>query len=150
MTQISKYPLDRTIEDEIFRKFWQSISVLRDTEAVASFFSDFLSDTEQLMLAKRLTIAILLLAGKRPKEIKDILHVSNSATGSVSAWLKNARPKTKVALTNIIREGKWKQFIDRFEAFLDSLPPPYRSNWSKIGKDRWKRKKERASRQSLR
>src|SRR3990167_7851670 len=101
MTQTSKYPLDRDTEKEMFRKFWKSISVLRDADSVASFFSDFLSDTEELMLAKRFTIAVFLLRGRRPKDIKDILHVSNSATGAVGAWLKNANPKTRATLLRV-------------------------------------------------
>ena len=150
MTQTSKYPLDRDTEKEMFRKFWKSISVLRDADSVASFFSDFLSDTEELMLAKRFTIAVFLLRGRRPKDIKDILHVSNSATGAVSAWLKNAKPKTVAALERIIKETNWEEFIDDIEAMLDELPPRYGTNWSRVGHEKWQRKMTRASRQSLR
>jgi len=150
MPQVSKYPLDKDTEHEMFRKFWESISVLRDADAVASFFSDFLSDTEEIMLAKRFTIAVLLIRGRRPKDIKDILHVSNSATGSVGAWLKNASPKTRATLERVIKEGHWEQFIDKIEALFDELPPAYGTDWSKAGKEKWKRKMERSSRQSLR
>jgi uncharacterized protein YerC len=150
MTQVSKYPLDKDTEKEMFRKFWESISALHDADTVASFFSDFLSDTEELMLAKRFTIAVLLLRGRRPKDVKDILHVSNSATGSVGAWLKNAGPKTRATLERVIKEGKWEQFIDKIDALFDELPPSYGTDWSKAGKEKWKRKMERSSRQSLR
>jgi uncharacterized protein YerC len=150
MPQISKYPLDNEIKVEMFRKFWSSISRLQDADAVASFFSDFLSDTEELMLAKRFTIAVLLLRGRRPKEIKNILHVSNSATGAVGSWLKNAKPKTLASLERIIQEGNWDQFMDAIDAFIDSLPPKYGTNWSRVGKEKWQRKINRASRQPIR
>lgn len=134
----------------MFRKFWRSISALRDADTVASFFSDFLSDTEEIMLAKRFTIAVLLLRGRRPKDIKDILHVSNSATGSVSAWLKNAKPKTIATLERVIKQSNWEEFIDSIQATIDDMPPVYGTNWSRVGKDRWQRKIARATRKSLR
>lgn len=150
MTQTSKYPLDKDTEKIIFDKFWKSLSVLRDADSVASFFSDFLSDTEELMLAKRFAIAVFLLRGKRPKDIKDILHVSNSATGAVAAWLKNAKPKTIATLERVIKESNWEEFIDSIEAFMDELPPKYGTNWSGVGHQRWERKVARATRKLLR
>lgn len=150
MTQVSKYRLDKDFEIEMFRKFWFSLSTLRDADAVASFFSDFLTDTEGLMLAKRFTIAVLLLRGKRPKMIKEMLHVSFSATGSVASWLKNSSPKTQTALRRIIEESNWEEFIDKIEEMLDELPPIYGTDWHRAGKEKWKRKMARATRQSLR
>jgi uncharacterized protein YerC len=134
----------------MFQKFWQSLSSLRDADSVASFFSDFLTGTEELMLAKRFTVAVLLLRGRQPKDIKKILHVSNSTTGSVGAWLKNAKPKTIATLERIMKESQWDAFIDKIEELFDELPPRYGTDWSKAGKAKWKRKVERASRQSLR
>jgi len=150
MTQISKYPLDQEIEQEIFHKFWRSVSSLRDSDSVASFFTDFLTDTEEIMLAKRFAIAVLLLRGKRPRDIKKILHVSDTATSTVGAWLKNVKPKTLVTLERVIKESKWEDFIDKIEGAIDSLPPRYGTDWSKVGRERWQRKIDRVSRRSLR
>lgn len=150
MPQVSRYPLDKDIKTQMFSKFWRSMSTLRDADAVASFFTDFLSDTEELMLAKRFTIAVLLLRGRRPKDIKDALHVSNSAICSVASWLKNAKPKTVTTLERVIKENNWEQFIDSIEALLDKIPPGYGTDWSRIGKEKWQRKMARASRQSIR
>lgn len=150
MTHISRYPLDRVVEAEIFTKFWHSLSSLQDSETVSSFFSDFLSSTEQVMFVKRFAIAVLLLRGKRAKDIKTILHVSDSSTSSVGAWLKNAKPKTVKTLERVIRESYWEEFIDKIEALIDVLPPRYGTNWSRVGKERGVRKIQRLSRQSLR
>jgi len=126
------------------------MSALREADVVASFFSDFLTDTEELMLAKRFTIAVLLLRGKRPKDIKNVLHVSNSATGTVGAWLKNAKPKTIATLERVIKESNWEGLIDKIDSFVDALPPRYGTDWSKIGKEKWQRKIGRAARQTIR
>lgn len=150
MTHVSRYPLDKTVEQEIFKKFWHSISGLRDSETVSIFFSDFLTQSETIMLAKRFTIAVLLIRGKRPKDIKNILHVSDSSTTTVAAWLKNAKPQTVKTLERIIRESRWEEFIDKLDAFLDELPPRYGTDWTRVGKERFQRKMERRSRASVR
>ncbi len=150
MTHISRYPMDKVVETELFRKFWHSLSSLRDMDSVSNFFSDFLSKSEQVMLAKRFAIAVLLRKGKSPKDIKSVLHVSDSSTSSVGAWLKNAKPKTLKTLDRVIAESVWEELVDKFDAVIDSLPPRYGSNWSRVGRERWERKLERASRQSLR
>lgn len=150
MTQVSKYPLDRDLENEIYRKFWHSVSFLRDADVVASFFSDFLTETEILMLAKRFTIAVLLTRGRRPKDIKTLLHVSNSATGAVGAWLKNAKPKTLATLERVIKESQWESLIDKIDALIDTLPPRYGTDWQRVGKEKWLRKRERIVRETAR
>lgn len=149
MPQISRRKLDKTLEQEMFRQFWSSVSKLRDVSDVSSFFSDLLTETEEIMLAKRFTIAVLILRGKQPVEIKSTLHVTYSTIGSVASWLKNAKPKTRNLLQSILKEGNWQKILDRIDALFDELPSAYGTDWSKVGKHKWKRKMERASRQSL-
>ena len=149
MPQTSKYPLDSNTQQEMFRKFWQSISYLNTADDASVFLSDFLSDTEELMLAKRFAIAVLLHRGRRPKDIKTILHVSNSATGTVSAWLKHANPKTISTLERIIMQSNWDQFIDKLDALFDALPPRYGTNWSRRGKEKFKAHLERNARKQF-
>jgi uncharacterized protein YerC len=93
MPQISKRKLDKDIETEMFRQFWASFLSFNDVYRASSFFSDLLTDTERIMLAKRFTIAVLLLRGKRPIEIKETLHVTFSTIGSVGSWLKTQNQK---------------------------------------------------------
>lgn len=150
MPQISKRKLDTDVENEMFREFWLSLSKLRNSEIIASFFSDLLSDTEKIMLAKRFTIAILLLRGKRPIEIKDTLHVTFSTIGSVASWLKNANGQTKNVFKSIIHEGNWQVLLAKLDASLDALPLRYGSNWSRQLQERGGSRAQRASINKLR
>ncbi|MCL4531524.1 MAG: Trp family transcriptional regulator, partial [Chloroflexi bacterium] len=111
MARISKYRLDPALEEEMFRQFWLSVSLLRDAEAVSSVFSDLLSETEEIMLAKRFTVALLLLRGKKPADIKMTLHVSNSTICSVHGWLKNAKPCTRRVLEIMVEEARWQKLL---------------------------------------
>lgn len=150
MPRVSKYLLNKQIQQEMFQKFWYSVSQLKNAEEVASFFTDLLTETEEIMLSKRFLIAVLILKGKRPVDIARNLHVSYSTIGSVYSWVKNAKPRTKAILDKIIKGQNWEELFDRFEELLDKLPPAYRTDWSKAGKDKWDRKMQRASRRSLR
>jgi len=150
MPQISKHRLDKTLQEEMFVHFWSSIANLRTTRAVANFFSDLLTHTEEVMLAKRLTIAVLLMRDKRPIDIAHALHVSFSTIGRVSTWVSRAKPETKHELERIIKTSQWQVFFDKIEALIDTFPPRYGTDWSKAGKEKFIRAQDRATRASLR
>lgn len=150
MPRVSRFKLNKDIETEMFRQFWDSLSQLRNAEQVSAFFSDLLTDTEEMMLAKRFTTAVLILKGKRPVEISQTLHITYSTIGSVASWLKNAKPHTKKMLQKLIQTNNWQDFLDHIDEFLNQLPPRYGTNWQQAGKQKWERTKERVTRQALR
>lgn len=150
MAQISKIKLDKALEEEMFRQFWFSLSTLRSASTVSSFFSDLLTTTEEVMLAKRFTVAVLIMRGKRPVDIKHTLHVTDTTICSVNSWLKNVKPQTKQIIVHIIKESNWQKVFDRFEELLDQSHPMYHTDWRHAGKDKWQRKMQRTSRQLLR
>jgi uncharacterized protein YerC len=136
---------------EIFRLFWSSLAKLHSTSEISSFFSDLLTDTEEIMLAKRFMIAILLLRGKKPVEITKTLNVTYTTIGSVGAWLKNAKPETRLVLNRILGEQDWEKLLDRIDKIFDELPSSiHGSDWSRIGNEKWNRTLERNTRSSLR
>ena len=107
MPQVSRRKLDKTIESEMFNQFWDSVSRLQTASDVSAFFTDLLTSTEEMMLAKRFMIAILLSRGKKPVEIGFILHVSFSTIGGVASWVKNAKPKTKQVMEEGCLSVRW-------------------------------------------
>lgn len=150
MSRVSKYRLDRDMESEVFRLFWESLGSLRGAEEVSSFFSDFLTETEEIMLAKRFAVALLLLRGKRPVDIVPTLHVTYTTVGSVGAWVKNAKPGTRRSLENMMRQQNWQKLLDRIDALLDSLPLRHGVNWTQMGTERRQRRIERSVRDAVR
>ncbi|EKE12532.1 MAG: hypothetical protein ACD_13C00191G0028 [uncultured bacterium] len=51
---------------------------------MANFFDEFLTPTEQIMLAKRMAISLLLAKNYNYQDISDILKVSNGTIAEVS------------------------------------------------------------------
>ncbi len=150
MPQVSKKRLDKNIESKMFKRFWNSLGQINDSQKSAEFFSDLLTQTEKTMLAKRFTAAVLLIRGRSATEIKNSIYLSYSTIGSVSSWVKNAQPKTHELLVKISNEKNWESILDKIEALLDNLPPKHGTDWSLAGKEKYRRSRERSSRKSLR
>ena len=142
--------MDAEVQQALYQQFWKTIPRLRTAHAVSEFFSHLLTDTEEVMLAKRIAVAVLILKGKRPKDIVPAVHVSYSMVRSVSSWLKNANPNTKMLLEKAIHDHKWDDLMDTIDSILDSLPPTPHTDWSRAGQERSKRKISRNSKRALR
>ncbi|KKU48884.1 MAG: TrpR family protein YerC/YecD [Parcubacteria group bacterium GW2011_GWA2_46_9] len=66
---------------------WTSVSELSSRDEVRAFFKDLLSESEAIMLARRIKIAQLLLQGKSYEYICKTLHTSDSTIATVHNWL---------------------------------------------------------------
>ena len=150
MPQVSKKPLPKDLEKEMFRQLWSSISKVKNPITASEFFSDLLTKTEKIMLSKRFTIAILLIREKSPTDIKNAINVSFSTIGSVAGWVKNARPHTKNILQSLSKNQNWQGIIDKIEELLDTLPPQYHTDWGKEAMKKRKRAWNRSIKKSLR
>ena len=62
---MSSNKFDRELEKHMFVIFWLALSQLHSSKDTAAFFSDLLSETEEIMLAKRFFIALLLKKRKK-------------------------------------------------------------------------------------
>lgn len=150
MVQISHKPLNEDIESEMYKQLWENLAKIRDPQTASHFFSDLLTSTEKVMIAKRFTIAVLLIRGKTHVDIKDTLNVSFSTIGSVASWVKNAKPKTKEFYKKLSKEKDWEVILDKIDEILEKLPPPYYSDWSTKNKEKWKNTMHRATKRNLR
>lgn len=121
MTQVSRYPLDKDIQERIFEVFWQTMVDLRTQTEAKEFWNDLLTPTEKIMLAKRLSIAVLLIKGYNYLNIKDILKVSGGTISSVALWLNQGGQGYKRAVKKIINSEKWEDFWQKISDNLKEL-----------------------------
>lgn len=150
MPKVSKFNIDQDLETEILKQFWYFISKANNSLFVEKFYSDFLTNTEKLMLAKRFATAILISSGKTPSVIHESIHVTYSTIGSVSSWLRNANPETKKFFENIIKEKQFEKISDKVDELLDKMPLAPYTNWSNTLKRRAQNNKVRSVKKSLR
>lgn len=121
MSQVSKKPLSKDIEDKMFKIFWESIAKLTDPSDVERFFDDLLSDVEKTMLSKRLAIAFLLAKNYGYQSIKETLKVSNATISSVNLWLREGGKGYNLVIDKLLQADKTKEFLKKVEDNLADI-----------------------------
>jgi uncharacterized protein YerC len=129
MSQVSKYPVHKKVEERMFEIFKSTISSLKNNEDIEDFLEDFLSPVEKIMLSKRLAIAVLLAKGHNYPVIAEILKVTPSTIASVSLRLKYAGKGYKKAVERILSAEKADRFWQKIEDVLAKIPKSKGSNW---------------------
>lgn len=150
MSQVSNYPLNKEIEERMFGIFWQTLAQLNTTSSVYKFLNDLLTSTEKIMLAKRLSIALLLIKGYDYRTISKSLRVSTATIMLINAWLKTGGEGYKMVIKKILQEEKTEDFWDNFEEKMSNLLPPRRgTNWSEVRSQQWQKRLSRRRKRAL-
>lgn len=87
MSRVNPRLIDSKDKMKYFDLFWTSIAQLETKEEVKQFFKDLLSESEAIMLARRLEIAKRLLDGESFDKIVKDLHVGMETISKVQGWL---------------------------------------------------------------
>jgi TrpR-related protein YerC/YecD len=80
--------LTKQQQTNLFIKLAKALTTLKSSEEVAYFLKDLLSESEVLMLARRLQIAELLIEGLTYEQIKSEVKVSFGTIARVRTWLE--------------------------------------------------------------
>ncbi len=149
MTKVSKYLMKKAVEDRMFEVFWKTIADLRTSYEVEAFLKELLTPVEQIMLAKRLAISILLVKKYSYEEIVDILKVSPVTIGNVARWLKTEGQAFKKAIDKIIKQENQEEFWDNLEQFLSEIITPGKgTNWKIVRQEQYEKLRARRARRA--
>lgn len=85
-------------------EFWTMIALLESRDEVKNFFKDLLSETEALMLSRRIRVAKLLLEGYGYDVICQRLKTSPTTVASVHRWLQSGFGGYEKSLPKLRRE----------------------------------------------
>jgi TrpR-related protein YerC/YecD len=101
MPQVSKNPVPRETGRRIRKAFTRALVGIRSEREMERYIFDLLTPTEQIMLAKRLAIAALLIEGLPYREISERLKVSTATIGRVNVWLETAGDGYRLVMKRI-------------------------------------------------
>lgn len=87
--QISSRKLNQHIESQIFQLFHQVLCDTRSLEEMDIVLKSLLSESEHLVVAKRLAIAVYLEKGRSYENIKQNLKVSSATIASVQDMMSD-------------------------------------------------------------
>jgi len=122
MTQVSKYPMPKALEEQMFNLFFRALADLHLPTDIQEFLDDLLSPTEKTMLAKRLAIALLLVKDYDQRSISQTLKVSLTTVTKINFWLKNKGRGYRKVIDKFIREEKWQEFWQKLTDFIKEAP----------------------------
>lgn len=109
MAQISKYPISKEVYDRILDLLFEITAKLRTKKQVSDFYNRFLTPTENIMLAKRLAIGLLLAKKYKYREISKILKVSMCTIGIVAVDYKYGTAFKEV-IDNVVASEEMQDF----------------------------------------
>lgn len=147
MAQISKYPISKNVEKRMYEIFHNVISSLKHSSDIEEFISDLLSPIEKIMLAKRLSIAVLLEKGYSYEDISKILRVTPPTIATVSITLRYRGNGYKKAVQRLLKDEKINAFFEKIGDLLVESIPPIRgkgTDWSYLKTEYEKEKRKRA------
>ncbi|MSU56259.1 MAG: hypothetical protein EXS51_03065 [Candidatus Taylorbacteria bacterium] len=110
----------------ILDEFWTMIALLETKEEVKNFFKDLLSASESVMLARRIQIAKLLLAGWGYDRIEKKLGTGPTTVASVHKWLQGGFGGYTQALPRLKREIERRE---RLVELREEASVPMSSAW---------------------
>lgn len=148
MPQVSKYPLRKEIFERIFELLLKTITDSYGQKEAVGLIDDLLTPTEKIMLAKRLSAAVLLRKGYRYKDIQQILRVSKPTIATVNLYLKHGSGGYKKFVDKVLREEGIGEFWEKVEDLALSTVSKGKGNgvWrylrGELRKRRWEKRTE--------
>lgn len=135
MTQVSKYPLSKTVTERIFAIFLKSFVEIKNSNDADQFISDLLTHTEKIMLAKRLAIAFLLEKGYEYRAIQQLMKVSSATIMNVNAKRKSSSQGYKKLIEKIVKQENILNLFENVVSTAASIPAALergKGTWSTV------------------
>lgn len=134
MTRISRLPVEDKVLEKLYVLMFVVVSSMDEEEEFNQIINELLSQTEKIMVSKRIAIIYLLMKKIDYTNISNVLKVSSTTIAKFHSMINN-----KGAIANclkvIVNSEKVKDFFEKL--FLDLRGPgTYGVNW----KSAWKQK----------
>jgi uncharacterized protein YerC len=124
-----KPEVKKVLQDQLLT-FLSAASTKKEAKVLAE---ELLSETEQLMLGKRLAVVVMLARGYSYSEIKGLLGVTSQTVNRIAQEVRSGKcNKLTRYARNYTEHFKKTTFWDGLEKILSAGLPP------RVGKGRWK------------
>lgn len=110
---------------ETLDALYTAAGAVRGRAAMKSFLKDLLTESERIMLGRRIRIARDILAGKSTEDIAENMHVGYDTIYKVRRWLDDQFPGYEIAIKEMEAEFA-KRKKRRDEKYLYATSALYR------------------------
>ena len=128
MPHVSKNELDAGIKTKLFDQFFELFRTAGRRDNITLFITELFTPTEKMMLAKRLSIILLLDKDLPQHVISEHLQVSPSTVARMSVEIDKRRYKGIVKMSGNKKDRILEVLV---KLILFSMPP-------RVGRGRWK------------
>jgi len=118
MPRASRQFLDNSVWGQINETFIEVISHHKQAE-LKKFLAEFLTSEERVMLAKRLTLYIMLLSDYSDAEIKEVLKMSYETIRTTRILLENKSQKFRSGLEDWVGKPNREMPTNRLLKFIE-------------------------------
>ena len=113
------YKLNKQQQEGLFVKLARAVALLRNPVEGAEFIKDLLSESEVIMLARRLQVAELLIEGKTYREISKELKVGLNTIVKIQTWLNLYGEGYRSVVAKVSKQAKDRQEPDPHRPFAE-------------------------------
>lgn len=107
--------LSKAEQEELVFDLVHAMVQAQTVSEASLFLQDVLTKSEMKMLAKRLRIAKLLLAGMTYKQIEESLHVGHSTVAKIAAWLAERGDGFRKIIEKLPKKKDEEKWFERSE-----------------------------------
>ena len=137
MSQVSKRQLGAGVSDKLVGLFIKLVQQINTSEQAENMFMTLFSAAERTMMAKRVSVMLMLVKGADYLTIRETLKVSQGTIAKMSQVVTTAPPSVVDWLKEEADADDFTQTLDGVGYRLKGLLPPRGKSWSK-----WRRQLE--------
>ncbi len=89
---------------DVLDTLYTAAGAVRGRAAMKLFLRDLLTESERIMLGRRIIIARLIIAGESTRDIEQQLKVGRDTVGRVQRWLEDQLPGFEHAIAELEKE----------------------------------------------
>lgn len=139
MPHLSKRILDPKVKKDILNSLTNVVKDLNDSDDVEKFLSSVLSDTEKMMIAKRVTAAFLLRHNIESEKIQDLLKLTSGTIFRLKLWIQTHQEGFNVLFNKLEKEKRFEIAKTLFYKLLNytikassgRVPNPFKKEFHK-------------------
>src|SRR3989344_201407 len=95
---------------DVLDTLYTAAGAVRGRSSMKLFLRDLLTESERIMLVRRIIIARLLIAGESQRNIEAQLKVGRDTIGRVQHWLEDQLPGFETAVAELEKELTGREF----------------------------------------
>lgn len=108
MPHVSKRKIEPKIQKHILDSFTHLLKDLDNVPDTEKFLTSIFSETERLMIAKRIVAAFLLRHNIESEKIQDILKLTPATVSRLKLWIQTHQDGFDVIFDKLEKQRRWE------------------------------------------